>query len=918
MMASRRTALARIAALAGVLSISLGSMAVPADTGADDKASPRWTFACSAENDLYRVLAASGVKCPRFATAAEAVRAAPEGSGVLVLADGYPDKPTPVETAVFDEAAKKRLRLYVEYPAQLPDMEIGAPKDVKYERGVVTSDFFGESLRPMRIVLVSSCRYLPVKAAKRHLVAAKVAGVDTAVFGLKDTAAEPLLFDHPRGNLLVATTKLSHFVTGRYLPTEAWRTIWETILARLDPQGQPWGRFSNLPDAERRAPPRQVEKPAPRKLAWTPTVRPSYGPEDPLPADAEAQALRRSADWIAASRSLRHADWPKEALDRALAYNTVREKPRPEWPLGDGSLGVLEGFSSTIHRDGTQPMRYAVRNDCTTEVAMLLALDAEVNRRPENARRAANLMDYVFDKSGLAAGPRADPKGPSYGLVGWALDHPGSYWGDDNARALLAVGAAAALAGERRWDEPVARCILANFRTTGVRGFRPSCVDEKALRAQGWKHYWTSGHVHYSPHMQAWLWACNFWAYRQTRFEPLLARSRTGMRLMMQSYPGRWDWILRSGTIERSRLLLPLAWLVRVDDTPEHRRWLRRMAEDLVALQDRSGALREVIGDGGPGIPSNASYGTGETSLIQTEGDTVADMLYSCNFALIGLHEAAAATGDPFYAEAADRLARFLVRIQLRSEAHPELDGAWYRAFDFRRWDYWASSSDWEWGPWCTETGWCQPWIAGAIALRRQNTSLWDLVGKVDLKTHFDRLRPQMLPDADLVAARPQTVAHAARGKPVKLKTQPDPRYPGMGELALTDGEIGTTEYQVGEWLGFEGPDLEAVIDLGSPTEVRAVAVRCLQATGVGIYLPTKVEVALSNDGREFRPAAEAKSEVSQKEAGPLVRAIEAQVKAVPARYVRVRAVNVGTIPAGHPAAGRKAWLFVDEILVNP
>ena len=407
---------------------------------------------------------------------------------------------------------------------------------------------------------MSSCRYLPVNVAESHLVAAKVAGVDSAVFGLKDTPTQTLLFDHPRGNLLVATTKLSHFVTGRYLPTEAWRTIWQTILTRLQPDSG------------------HVE------LRWTPTVRPSFGPDEPLPADAETQALRRSADWIVASRSLRHADWPAESLNLSLTYNTVRDMPRLDWPRGDGSAGVLEGYSSTIRRDGSQPMRYAVRNDCTTEVAMLLAADAAVNGRSENARRAANLLDYIFDKSGLAGGPRADPQSPSFGLVGWALDHPGSYWGDDNARALLAVGAVAATAGEGRWNEWVARAILANFRTTGVRGFRPSCVEEAGLQAQGWKAYWSSRHVHYSPHMQSWIWACNFWAYQQTRFEPLLVRSKTGMRLMMQAYPARWDWVLRSGTIERSRLLLPLAWLVRVDDTPEHRRWLRQIAEDLIAL----------------------------------------------------------------------------------------------------------------------------------------------------------------------------------------------------------------------------------------------------------------------------------------------------------------------------------------------
>jgi hypothetical protein len=37
----------------------------------------------------------------------------------------------------------------------------------------------------------------------------------------------------------------------------------------------------------------------------------------------------------------------------------------------------------------------------------------------------------------------------------------------------------------------------------------------------------------------------------------------------------------------------------------------------------------------------------------------------------------------------------------------------------------------------------------------------------------------------------------------------------------------------------------------------------------------------------------------------------------VPARYVRVRAKNVGVCPAWHPGAGGKAWIFVDEIIVE-
>ncbi len=85
---------------------------------------------------------------------------------------------------------------------------------------MVASDAFGPELPRMRILMIHDCRMLPVEAARPHLVSAWVAGFDTAVYGLPDKTW-PLLFEHPQGHLLVATTKLSHFVTGRYSPSDA-------------------------------------------------------------------------------------------------------------------------------------------------------------------------------------------------------------------------------------------------------------------------------------------------------------------------------------------------------------------------------------------------------------------------------------------------------------------------------------------------------------------------------------------------------------------------------------------------------------------------------------------------------------------------------------------------------------------------
>jgi len=60
-----------------------------------------------------------------------------------------------------------------------------------------------------------------------------------------------------------------------------------------------------------------------------------------------------------------------------------------------------------------------------------------------------------------------------------------------------------------------------------------------------------------------------------------------------------------------------------------------------------------------PAASSNEAYGTSEFSVVQQEGDTACDLLYTMNFAFIGLHEAARATGETKYRVAEDRIAEF-------------------------------------------------------------------------------------------------------------------------------------------------------------------------------------------------------------------------------------------------------------------
>jgi hypothetical protein len=82
----------------------------------------------------------------------------------------------------------------------------------------------------------------------------------------------------------------------------------------------------------------------------------------------------------------------------------------------------------------------------------------------------------------------------------------------------------------------------------------------------------------------------------KTGYEPLLDKAKQAIAITMNHYPERWIWT-NGIQQERARMILPLAWLVRVEDTPQHREWLELVCDDLLVNQVACGALREALVD---------------------------------------------------------------------------------------------------------------------------------------------------------------------------------------------------------------------------------------------------------------------------------------------------------------------------------
>ncbi len=147
--------------------------------------------------------------------------------------------------------------------------------------------------------------------------------------------------------------------------------------------------------------------------------------------------------------------------------------------------------------------------------------------------------------------------------------------------------------------------------------------------------------------------------------------------------------------------------------------------------------------------------------------------------------------------------------------------------------------------------------------------------------------------------------------------TKPDPQYYENGETGLIDRLHGSENYRIGGWQGWQ-KDCEVVVDLLAPRVVSGVGVECLENMKSWIFFPTRVVVEISDDGTNYRPFGSVENTLYP---ATLERQEQSNmhnfaVKSTPqsARYVRIKAVNFGKLPAWHISAGNQAWLFVDEI----
>ncbi|MGN7170754.1 hypothetical protein ACTHSJ_33325 [Paenibacillus cellulositrophicus] len=380
-------------------------------------------------------------------------------------------------------------------------------------------------------------------------------------------------------------------------------------------------------------------------------------------------------------------------------------------PAADGSLGVYENvhsISAVIQEDR--------RPDCHAHAALFFHLYGKSTGETKWAKVGHQLLLHILN----GGYQDLDPDSATCGFFKW-YDFPGGQpdqiFTDDNAWVCFILLYLYRQTGEPIYQKRGMLTARALLETQQSDGLRANCLMGKELREQGRAKGAYSREASGNPHFESIAHAAFIQAYLVSQEREYLDTALKGSLTLLR----RMDRLnlMYSRTSGLSRLLLPLAYLERHDDTGEIRRGLDRILEYLRQHRHPCGAIEEADN------PDPDKYMKEDTGVFRYNGEGIADLLYTNNFLAMNLWEGWKQTGREAFRELAAQVSAFLSSVQIRS-CDSRFDGGWMRAFDLERREYFGNNGDTGWGPYCMESGWTEALIGAGLLLQRLDASLFD------------------------------------------------------------------------------------------------------------------------------------------------------------------------------------------------
>jgi hexosaminidase len=158
---------------------------------------------------------------------------------------------------------------------------------------------------------------------------------------------------------------------------------------------------------------------------------------------------------------------------------------------------------------------------------------------------------------------------------------------------------------------------------------------------------------------------------------------------------------------------------------------------------------------------------------------------------------------------------------------------------------------------------------------------------------------------------------HKALGKTVTYSRKPHPRYAAGLPQSLVDGIRGPQIFKSQEWGAWNGDPVSLTIDMEQTESFSSVTVGMISDKPSYVFFPEKITVEVSEDGENFREFGKADIGVpDDSEPDELADYMFTSEHEESARYIKITITPVKIIPDWHYAAGRRTYVFVDELIV--
>jgi hexosaminidase len=143
----------------------------------------------------------------------------------------------------------------------------------------------------------------------------------------------------------------------------------------------------------------------------------------------------------------------------------------------------------------------------------------------------------------------------------------------------------------------------------------------------------------------------------------------------------------------------------------------------------------------------------------------------------------------------------------------------------------------------------------------------------------------------------------------IRSERKLDDRYGKGGLNILNDRKKGSPDFNNG-WLGYAGDTIVYSLDFDK-REINKLVVSTLRNQDAWIFSPAIIKVY--NEGALVNTMVNSDAQIKQENANVFT---EIDLKKINSNHLTIRIIAPAGIPSWHSGAGRKPWMFIDEILI--